>query len=507
MRHVDAYRPRPYNPTTMKLSLVAANAFSQRSPALIVFAFQNERLATPASLKSSLRRLSAKEFDGSDEQFLLMHTGGKPGVRADRVLFAGLGKRAAFTTEKLRRASGIAVRRLRDAGIDRATVQLLPETTDAAAAVADAAELALYKFTEFKPATDKTTFKSLTICVSPKSDARALHAAVHRAQVVAEASNYARSIGNLPGNVIYPATLADRAREMAKEHGLKYTVLNRRALEAGHFGGLLAVGSGSAREPHLITLEYNGAGKEQKPVALVGKAITFDTGGISIKHADRMEEMKFDKCGGCAVLGILRAAATLKLPVNLLGVIAAAENMPSATSYRPGDIITSYKGRDARGLTIEVINTDAEGRIVLGDALAYARERQPAAIIDFATLTGACVVALGTFAAGLFGNDNALVEKLRAAGERTGERCWPLPLWQEYKDKMKSDVADQKNQADRGGGAVTAAGFLSKYVGDTPWAHFDIAGTSWTTEDRPYLGKGATGYGVRLVLDVLQDWR
>jgi len=219
-----------------------------------------------------------------------------------------------------------------------------------------------------------------------------------------------------------------------------------------------------------------------------------------------MDEMKFDKCGGCAVLGAMRAIAKLKLPLNVLAVIAAAENMPGATSYRPGDIVTSYKGADPRAVTIEVLNTDAEGRVVLGDALVYARERQPQAIIDLATLTGACVVALGSFAAGLIGNDEALQEKLRSAGEATGERLWPLPLWQEYKDKIKSDVADIKNTGGREGGAITAAAFLEKYVGKIPWAHLDIAGTAWTTEERPYLAKGATGFGVRLLLEALTAW-
>jgi leucyl aminopeptidase len=220
-----------------------------------------------------------------------------------------------------------------------------------------------------------------------------------------------------------------------------------------------------------------------------------------------MDEMKFDKCGGCAVLGIMRGAADLKLPVNLLAVIASAENMPGSSSYRPGDILTSYRGKEERGITIEVINTDCEGRVVLGDAIAYARERNPQLIIDFATLTGACLVALGHFCAGLFGNDDALVEEVRAAGERTGDRAWPMPLWQEYKDKIKSDVADHRNQGDRAGGAITAAAFLSRYAGDTPWAHLDICGTAWVTDEKPYYSKGATGYGVRLVLDLLRHRR
>ena len=308
---------------------------------------------------------------------------------------------------------------------------------------------------------------------------------------------------------MFPSVLADYARQLAKENNLKCTVLGKTALEKGGFGGLLAVGGGSAHEPHLIVLEYHGSHHEstQSPIALVGKAITFDSGGISIKPSEKMDEMKFDKCGGVAVLGAMRAIAQLKLPLNVIGVIAAAENMPSSTSYRPGDIVTSYPGPDKRGVTIEVLNTDAEGRIVLGDALAYARERKPQAIIDLATLTGACVVALGTYAAGLFGNDELLLERIRAAGERTGERVWPLPLWQEYKDKIKSDVADHKNTGGREGGAITAAAFLARYVGDTPWAHLDIAGTAWTTEERPYLAKGATGFGVRLAVDTLNHWR
>jgi leucyl aminopeptidase len=491
----------------MKITFAAGNPFSQPLPVLVVPVFQNERIAAPASLRAVLRHIQAKEFDGSDKQLLLLHTAGKPGVRPARVVFAGLGPRSDFNLENLRRAIGLASKKIRDAGLDRAGVFLNPENPEAAAAVVEAAVLALYKFTEFKPDRDEAALQSLVICVSPKADLPACKAAGRRAQLVAESSNFARSLGNLPGNVIYPATLAERARQLADDCGLRCTVLDKKALHRGGFGGLLAVGGGSAHEPRLTVLEYRGAGADQKPVALVGKAITFDTGGISIKPADKMDEMKFDKCGGCAVLGILRAAAQLKLPLNLLGVIAAAENMPGATSYRPGDIITSYRGKDPRATTIEVLNTDAEGRIVLGDALAYARERQPQAILDFATLTGACVVALGNFAAGLFGNDDSLLEKLRAAGERSGERVWPLPLWKDYRELIQSDVADHKNQGPRAGGAITAAAFLAKYVGDTPWAHFDMAGTAWTTEERPYLAKGATGFGVRLVLDALGNWR
>ena len=489
----------------MNIRLVAQSVFTQPLPAVVIFAFQKEPPAVPASLKPVVQRLTGKEFDGSDKQLLLVHTGGKAGIRAARVLFVGLGKRAEFNLEKLRRATGNAVKRLRDLGLDQAGFQLQPDTTEALPAVVEAAILAGYKFTEFKAENHAANLKAVTI--STKVDLPAAKQVVHRTQIIAESTNYARAIANLPGNVVYPAVLADRARALADEFNLKHLIFDKAALEKGGFGGLLAVGGGSSREPHLIVLEYNGGPADQKPVAVVGKAITFDTGGISLKPSDKMEEMKFDKSGGCAVLGILRAAALLKLPVNLLGVIAAAENMPSATSYRPGDIVTSYRGTDARGITIEVVNTDAEGRVVLGDAIVYARQRGAQAIVDFATLTGGCVVALGNLAAGLFSTDPALAEKIQAAGERTGERCWPLPLWPDYRDYIKSDVADHKNTGGRWASAIGGAVFLEKYAGKVPWAHVDIAGTANITEERPYLTKGATGFGVRLMLELLNQWK
>ncbi|MEI6083860.1 MAG: leucyl aminopeptidase [Verrucomicrobiota bacterium] len=485
----------------MNVAILTKSVFSQPVPAILLYSFQNEHPTVPAAFKSLLRRLTTKEFDGTDGQLLLLHTGAKPA----RLLLIGLGQRTEFTIEKLRRATGNAIKKVRAAGLDRAAIQLNPETDDALFAVVEAAELALYKFAEFKE--DPTIpFKSLTVCINPKADLPTARQLAHRAQITASASSYARAIANLPPNVITPAALADRARQIAADLDLTCLIFDKAALEKDGFGGLLAVGGGSANEPHLIVLEHNGGPKDQKPVALVGKAITFDTGGISIKGADRMEDMKFDKCGGCAVLGIMRAVAQLKLPINLLGIVASAENMLSSTSYRPSDIVTSYQGTDKRAITIEVLNTDAEGRIVLGDAITYARQRDAQAIVDFATLTGACVVALGGHAAGLFSNNPALSETIRAAGERTGERCWPMPLWQEYRDHIKSDVADHKNTGGREGGAITAAAFLEKYAGTTPWAHIDIAGTAYSGKEKPYLAPGATGFGVRLLLHVLGSW-
>jgi leucyl aminopeptidase len=492
----------------VKIQLATSSIFTQNLPAIILFAFENERPTLPASLRPLYAKLTKDEFNGKDNQLLLLHTAGKTGIKSPRLLLVGLGKHDAITPEKTRRAFGLALKKLRDAGITRAAVRLYCPDSGSLTSTIEAAILTGYRFTAFKPANNhKPALASLTICLPAGTDLKAARDLAAKTQTIAESANYTRDIANLPGNVVYPAVLADRARQLADELGLKCTVLDKPALEAGGFGGILAVGGGSARDPQLIVLEYNSPIAEgQKPIALVGKALTFDSGGISIKPSDKMDEMKFDKCGGVAVLGAMRAIAQLKLPLNVIGVIGAAENMPSATSYRPGDIVTSYKGTDKQPVTIEVLNTDAEGRVVLGDALVYARQRDPQAIIDLATLTGACVIALGTYAAGLVGNDEQLLAKIRVSAEATGERVWPFPLWQEYKDKIKSDVADIKNTGGREGGVITAAAFLAKYVGDVPWAHLDIAGTAWTTEERPYLSKGATGFGVRLLLNLLQNW-
>jgi leucyl aminopeptidase len=489
----------------MNFFVTTSSAFSQKQPAAVFFAFEKERLDGPAAFKNLLRHVGPKEFRGAERQLFLLHSAGK--LAPQRVLLAGLGDRNNFTIETLRRAMGIATKKLRDLGIERAAVQVTGDGDDSLAAIVEAAILATYQFRQFKPDDDgnASELKTLTLCIPAHADVKAAKKTVAVSQTIAEATNYAREIGNLPGNIVTPRVMADYARRLADDSGLACTVFAKKELEKSNFGGLLAVGGGSVNEPHLIVLEYSGS-KEAATIALVGKAITFDSGGISIKPSDKMDEMKFDKCGGVAVLAILKAVAQLKLPLNIIGVISSAENMPSSTSYRPGDIVTSYRGADKRGVTIEVLNTDAEGRVVLGDALVYARERGAKTIIDFATLTGACVVALGSIAAGLLGNDDALQEKIRAAGDRTGDRVWPLPLWQEYKDKIKSDVADIKNTGGRYGGAITAAAFLAKYVGDTPWAHLDIAGTAWTTEELPYLTKGATGFGVRLVIDLLSRW-
>jgi leucyl aminopeptidase len=384
------------------------------------------------------------------------------------------------------------------------------DTRAIAQAVAEAAVMAGFKDERYKTVPEeeepgkgqpreKKALAGVTIVEADGRKLATIRRGLDRGGKLARAVNYTRELGNTPPNEMTPERLAEHAQDLADEHGLECEVFDREALEEKGMGAILGVGSGSTNDPRLIVLRYRGGGKTARPTALVGKAVTFDTGGISIKPSARMEDMKYDKMGGCAVLGILKAAALLKLRKNLIGVVPAAENMPSGTAYRPGDILRSYSGK-----TIEIINTDAEGRLILADALAYAAEQDPVEIIDLATLTGACVVALADTASGAFGEDE-LVSRLVEVGKRTGDRAWPLPVFEEFGDKMKSEVADIKNSSgDAWGGASNAAAFLKFFVQDEiPWAHLDIAGTAWVNKPKPYHPLGATGAGVRLVTEYL----
>ncbi|MFQ5771006.1 MAG: leucyl aminopeptidase, partial [bacterium] len=320
-------------------------------------------------------------------------------------------------------------------------------------------------------------------------------------KVVSEAANFTRDLQNHPGNWITPTRLAEIARETAKEGGLKCDVLVKEDMEELRMGALLGVAQGSVEPPKFIVLEHNSGKANIDTIVFVGKGITFDSGGISIKPSEKMEEMKFDMSGGAAVMGALKACAQLDIPLHVVGLIPATENLPGGHSMKPGDIL-----RTSSGKTIEIINTDAEGRLILADALDYAKRYQPRAVVDLATLTGACVVALGHYATGLFGKDSNLLSRLKQAGEKTGERLWELPLWEAYDEDIKSDYADVKNSAGRWGGAITAAAFLAKFADGYPWAHLDIAGTAWSDKELAYVPKGGTGLGVRLMLQFLRDW-
>jgi leucyl aminopeptidase len=455
-----------------------------RGETLVKFFTKAQRTDIPSPV-------SEAEWSAAPNSTLLLHHAG--------LLCVGLGDEAKVTEQTLRAAAGTAVRTLQKAGRRNAALDLRDYARWTAAA-AEGALLAQYTFDDFKT-TKAAAIAGLRLIVKPRDLAEVRKAAA-RGEIAGAATNLAREIGNQPGNLLYPETLAAECRRMAKREKLKVTVLDEKQLQRGGFGGLTAVGAGSTRPPRLIVLRHDGGRTGEAPIALVGKAITFDTGGISIKPADHMEEMVFDKCGGMAVLGAMAGIARLKLKRNVVGIIASAENMPSAAAYRPGDIVKTYDGT-----YIEVINTDAEGRMVLADAIAYARKDCNAcAVIDLATLTGACVVALGEYAAGLWSTSDSLQQALMAASEKTGERLWPMPLYEEYTEQIKSDVAALKNTGGRYGGACTAAAFLKAFARDTAWAHLDIAPVAHSTKARPELSHGATGFGARLLIELVAGW-
>ncbi|MGB8168796.1 MAG: leucyl aminopeptidase [Chthoniobacteraceae bacterium] len=469
----------------MKLVFEAHPAKAAAKAARVCFVTREER-------GKRLPRVSEKEFSAKPNA-LLHHS-------HEATLYVGLGERGRVKAATLRSAAGASTMALKKIGRTHLAVELTawPQFTDA---VVEGIVLADYRFDRFASKRNEP-IENVSVQV-PAGDLAAAKRAGQRALVIAEAANAIREIGNLPGNVLYPESLAARAVKLAGKAKLKVSILDETKLRERGFGGLLAVGQGSGRGPRFIILEHRGGPKSQRPIALVGKAITFDTGGISIKPAANMEDMIFDKCGGMAVLGAMTAISRLKVKRNVVGLIASAENMPGGNAYRPGDIVTTYDGKH-----IEIINTDAEGRVVLADAIAYARrDCRAAAIVDLATLTGACVVALGEYAAGLFSSDDPLRDRLLAASETTGEKLWPLPLFSEHDDQIKSDVALIKNTGGRWGGASTAAAFLKTFAEDTPWAHLDIAPVAHLGRDRTDLARGATGFGVRTLVELIVCWK
>ena len=467
----------------MKITF-AAEAAPTKDAAVIRFVPRDQR----AKLQPPV---SEAEFSGKASALLY--------ARHDSTLCVGLGERAKIDAHTLRSAAGAAAMFLKKIGRTRAVVQLA-DWPQFAGAVVEGLVLADYRFESFK--TKKSTELETVRVQVLAEDLAAAKKAGQRGEMIAEATNFARDVANQPANLLYPETLAARAVKLGDDFNLKVTIFDEKKLHAGKFGGLIAVGQGSARPPRLIVIEHRGGPKKQAPLALVGKAITFDTGGISIKPAANMEDMIFDKCGGMAVLGAMAAIAELKLKRNVVGIIASAENMPSGEAYRPGDIITTYDGKH-----IEIVNTDAEGRVVLADAIAYARlDCKAAAIIDLATLTGACGVALGDYAAGFFTNNDAFGKRVLAAAEKAGERIWPMPLFSDFDEQIKSDVALIKNSGGRLGGACTGAAFLKTFAEDTPWAHLDIAYMAHREKDRADMARGATGFGVRTLVELVEGW-
>jgi leucyl aminopeptidase len=480
-------------------TVAAAAPAAFQTPLLGVAVPQSTTL--PASLApldaasgGSIGRLyAAGDFTGKRDETAVLYPAGPIG----RIVLVGLGKPEEGAKPDVRRAAAIVAKRARTLGAPAGAFFVAPEgrgslsPREVGQYAAEGLAHGAWIYTELKkpPEDARPQLERFTI-LAP--DATAEVTAGHAVgAAIGAGQTFTRGLQVLPGNVCTPAFLGKTAEDLAKRHGFEVAVLDKAAIVREKMGALLAIAQGSAEEPRFIVLEYKGS--DAAPVVLVGKGVTFDTGGISIKPAQNMEDMKFDMSGAAAVLGTFEMLGRLKPKVHVVGLIPSTENMPSGTAVKPGDVITSHLGK-----TIEMINTDAEGRLILCDALSYARRFKPAAVIDIATLTGAIVVALGHTASGLMGNNDALVDEVRAAGERAGERAWPLPLWEDYRDLMKSDIADVKNAGGRPAGSISAGWFLREFVEGFPWAHLDIAGTAYTEREEPGRVKGPTGMGVRL---------
>lgn len=450
-----------------------------------------------------------QELDQTLNQFGRFQTVcGMSHVQSQRVMLVGTGDKP-LTLNQLKTLAAKVARHLQDIGVANASMYLTElsvlgaNLADKINAVAQGVWLGLYDFKRYqtKKNESKVSLACINLAITLDDDQKQAQSALDKAKAIASGIILARNLGNEPGNVCTPTYLGEQA--LALNHpNLQVDVWDKATIEKQGLRGLLAVSQGSPEEPRFIVLNYQGGSIEQDSVALVGKGLTFDSGGISIKPSAAMDEMKFDMCGSAAVLGVFKAVCAMNLPINLKGFISSTENMPGTSAYKPGDIIASYKG-----VTIEVLNTDAEGRIILADALAYASEQKPSCIIDYATLTGACVIALGAQASGLMGNDQALIDQIHAASMSSGDRAWPMPMFEEYQEQIDSQIADIKNTGGREAGTITAACFLSRFVDeDTPWAHLDIAGTAWDMKGSDVCVSGATGAGVALTVSFLEAY-
>ncbi len=439
------------------------------------------------------------EIAGKPLEITLLHH--VPGVAARRVLLIGAGKSEKFTAGELRKMVAAAVRHLKAKSVKKIAFALDPEFPgpDFASAAVEGAILGDYEPDRLKTCDDKKSVDSFTVVGASAG----LKEAVSRGRILAEAQNFSRELANEPANLLTPSKMAAAAQRMAADYGLACEVLDQAAMEKLGMGALLGVSQGSAEPPALIVIRYKPAKPSGKAhLGLVGKGVTFDTGGISIKPAEGMEKMKYDMCGGAAMIGAMRAIAQLKPAIPVTALIPCVENMPGSKAQRPGDIVKAMNGT-----TIEVLNTDAEGRLILADALVYARQQGCTHLVDAATLTGAIVVALGHLNVGLFSNNDAMRDRVLQAAKSEGERMWPMPLEDDYKEYLKSAFADLGNIGGRWGGAVTAAMFLKEFVAETPWVHLDIAGTAYLDDSKPYSAKGPTGMPVRTLVRLAMEWK
>ena len=497
----------------IKISLNNQSLFNIKSECLILPCLEDTKPS--ALLKEVDRALNGaittafnnKRFGGKPSQTLLLH-GGKP-FKAENILLVGVGPHKEISPEKLRLASGTAAKVAEKSNFKSASVFLdtLDKTkkalsdNDLASSIAEGFGLALYHFDHYKSADKEapSRLQKLVLNSASRTPQSNLKKGIKQAEIIISAVHSARDLVSHPGNTATPTFLANHARKMARKNKITCKVLGKKEMTKLGMGALLGVSRGSHEAPALIVLEYFGTAKSKAPTVIVGKGVTFDTGGISLKPSAGMDEMKMDMSGAATTLATLQAVSSLKLPINVVGIVGAVENMPGGSAIKPGDILKSMSGK-----TIEVLNTDAEGRLVLADALTYAGRYKPKEVIDLATLTGAVLMALGHQGAAVIGTDPDMITRLKKAGDATGERVWEMPLWEEFEKAVKSDIADLKNIASPGVGAgtITAAAFLKAFAGDQPWTHIDIAGTAWGAE-KPYTTKGASGYGVRLLLQYL----
>jgi leucyl aminopeptidase len=491
----------------MQIGVQTGELKDSSAKAIIVTVFEGANASMGAvaevdrALDGAISRLVEEgDVTGRSKETTLVHTLGR--IPSPRVLVLGLGKSDAFDGQVLRNTLAVAARYLRRTGAESVAIgadSSLGLATDACAqAIVEGIILGHYRYlVHKKEPEDKREIRELTLVEADASRVEAVRLGAERGHVSAEATTWARDLANEPANFMTPSELAERARQVAQDLGLEYEVLERKDMEELGMEALLGVAQGSQQPPKLIILRYRGAGPEAKTLGLVGKGITFDSGGISIKPSQGMQEMKADMAGGADVIAAIRALAQLKAKVNVTAIVPATENMPGGSAQRPGDVVRAMNGK-----TIEVVDTDAEGRLILADALCYARKLGLSPVVDVATLTGAISVALGKVAFGAMTNNDALFDRVRQAAEAAGEKVWQLPLFKEYKEKLDSEVADIKNVGGREAGSITGAIFLKEFIEDTPWVHLDIAGVDQHDEVKGIFLKGSSGTGVRTLINL-----
>jgi leucyl aminopeptidase len=496
----------------MDTKLIIANPAEVESECLVVFALDygdnkkpEPRLALKdaAVEKAAAELIASGEITGKASEAVLLHR--PQGVKAKRLLVVGCGKAKSFTHIEVRKAAGSGLRTLKPKMIKScafAVPELSTGAEDAVRAIVEGAYVADFDPDTYRSDRKDYSTKEITVVAPPGSDQAKLQRAADQARVIAESQNFTRELVNEPSNKLTPTMLADRAKKMCESVGLKCEIMGPDKIKELKMGAFWSVAQGSDEEPRLIVIRYEPQGSPEKPVlGLVGKGITFDTGGISIKPADGMEKMKYDMAGGAAMIGAMRAIALLKPKVRVISVVCATENMPSGKAQKPGDVQIAMSGK-----SIEIINTDAEGRLVLADGLHYARTLGCTHLIDAATLTGACMVALGSANAGVFTNNDEAYRHFNSALARSGERFWRLPVDDDYLEMIRSSIADIVNSGGRYGGASTAAAFLREFVADTPWIHLDIAGTAWMEENKGWIAKGPSGIAVRSLVEWVRSY-